>query len=935
MMSEDDPSGTPPLAGAVLGRYALVRLLGAGGMGAVYEARHRDLGRRVAIKTLHAGHLAEPGARQRFLREGQAAARIRHANVADVYDVVIDDELPYLVMELLEGESMAALLKRAGALPAQHAADLMVPVVAAVAAAHDHGVLHRDIKPHNIFLCSERAGVRPKVLDFGISKLSEPAPGSAPVSTGLVLGTPQYMSPEQVQGLKAIDARADQYSLGVVLYECVTGRRPFEDITPYALLQRTVQGDFPPPRRWVPALPAAFEQLILRAMARRPDERFPSTRALGMALLEHASARVRDEYEGELSAPSRTAVTPTAPNSERTLLGSEPPLGELATALASEPPAAHASVVPVARASRAPRARARWWAMSALALAAAAGIVGWRWRSAESDWQSRFSAASFEPLVDFAGSEQAAAISPDGKFVAFLSDRDGPIDVWLTQVGSGQFSNLTRGAFPELVNPDLRTLGFSADGSLVTFWGKEPGDSDEPSTWAAPLLGGAPRVLLPGVTELDWSRAGDRLVYHTGATGDPTYVRGRDEPGEGKLVLRATEGVHAHFPSWSPAGDFIYFVQGTPPDALDIWRVAPEGGTPERITQHGTRVSHPVPWSDRTLLYLATSDDGSGPWLHGMDVEQRVPHRIGTQLDRYTSLASSADGRRLVATLANSKETLWGVPVGDVPEDGSRALRVPIETGHASSPRLGPDYLLYVSALGTSESIWKVAGGRTSRLWGVGAAHVLGAPAIAQGGEQIAFSVEREGRTELYVMRANGTEARVVTAALRLQGSPAWAPDGQSLVVAALEEGTPRLYQVWLDGRPPRRQSSDYALDPVWDPEGRFILYSGPDIGSRFSLQALAVADGAPRLRELELMRGSRRTCFVPGRRAIIVLRGEIHHKDLWEIDLESGKERQLTRLPSDFDLRDFDVSPDGREVVLERVEDQSDIVLIELKTPS
>src|SRR5688572_27572210 len=105
MVSEDDPSGVPPLTGAVLGRYALVRLLGAGGMGAVYEARHRDLGRRVAIKTLHAGHLSEPGARRRFLREGQAAARIRHANVADVYDVVIDDDVPYLVMELLEGES--------------------------------------------------------------------------------------------------------------------------------------------------------------------------------------------------------------------------------------------------------------------------------------------------------------------------------------------------------------------------------------------------------------------------------------------------------------------------------------------------------------------------------------------------------------------------------------------------------------------------------------------------------------------------------------------------------------------------------------------------------------------------------------------------------------------------------------------------------------
>ncbi|MET0412319.1 MAG: serine/threonine-protein kinase, partial [Polyangiaceae bacterium] len=362
----------PHLTGAVLGRYSLVRLLGAGGMGSVYEARHRDLGRRVAIKTLHAGHLSEPGARERFLREGQAAARIRHANVADVYDVVIDDELPYLVMELLEGESMAALLKRARVLSVEQAADLLVPVVAAVAAAHDQGVLHRDIKPHNIFLCSEpsfRAGprspthpsVRPKVLDFGISKLSEGALGPAPVTTGIVLGTPHYMSPEQIRGLGNLDARSDQYSLGVVLYECVTGRRPFEDVTPYALLQRTVEGDIPPPRRWVATLPSEFEQLILRAMSRQREARFETTRALGLALLEHASARVHDEYIDELSALSRTAVAPAPPTTGSPLHDSGKSIGELDTAPVSVLPAALGSVAPVAHVARPGRARARWW----------------------------------------------------------------------------------------------------------------------------------------------------------------------------------------------------------------------------------------------------------------------------------------------------------------------------------------------------------------------------------------------------------------------------------------------------------------------------------------------------------------------------------------------------------------------------------------------
>jgi TolB-like protein len=295
-----------PVEGAVLGRYRLGRLLGEGGMGAVYEATHEDLGKRVAIKTLHVHYVSQPDARQRFLQEGQAAARIRHAHVADVYDVGIDGDHPYLVIELLEGEDLASFMEREGPLSVQAIADLLVPVVAAVAAAHDQGVLHRDLKPKNIFLCTDRTGIRPKVLDFGISKLitSTPEP-SPPTGTGVVLGTPHYMSPEQAQGAKDIDWRSDQYSIGVILYESVTGRRPMHDAPLHALLHRTVQGDFPPPRQLRPGLPSAFEALILKAMARRADARFATTRALGVELLGYASARLRDDYAAELGDDRR------------------------------------------------------------------------------------------------------------------------------------------------------------------------------------------------------------------------------------------------------------------------------------------------------------------------------------------------------------------------------------------------------------------------------------------------------------------------------------------------------------------------------------------------------------------------------------------------------------------------------------------------------
>jgi serine/threonine-protein kinase len=291
----------------VFGRYLIVRLLGRGGMGAVYEATHLDLGRRVALKTLHRRHLESAQARSRFMREGQAASRIQHPNVADVFDVSTDESHPFLVMEFLEGEDLSQLIARDAPLSVERTANLLVPVIAGVAAAHAQGVLHRDLKPENIFLSAEHNGIRPKVLDFGISKVMNEGVSNL-TDTGAFMGTPYYVSPEQAQGAKDIGVAADQYSLGVILYECTTGLRPIEETTLYAMIRRIVSGDFAPPRQVRPAMPSAFEAVILRAMALDPVKRFPTTRALGEALLEFAGPTIRAFYADELS--SRGKVVP-------------------------------------------------------------------------------------------------------------------------------------------------------------------------------------------------------------------------------------------------------------------------------------------------------------------------------------------------------------------------------------------------------------------------------------------------------------------------------------------------------------------------------------------------------------------------------------------------------------------------------------------------
>ena len=578
---------------------------------------------------------------------------------------------------------------------------------------------------------------------------------------------------------------------------------------------------------------------------------------------------------------------------------------------------------------------ARWKLALALTAAVAALAIGamlW-FQKTEYFWRNPLADARIQTVTDFDGVEEAAAVSRDGHFVAFLSDRDGPTDVWVTQVGSGEFHNLTRGSALEFVNPSVRTLGFSPDGSLVTFWVRKRGSSNSAdiSVWAVPTLGGQLRPYLEGAAEFDWSRDGLRLAYHTPGPGDPLFVSDGGQRSEGRPIFTAPAGLHAHFPLWAPDMAFLYFVQGTLPDKLDIWRIRPSGGTPERITSHSGRVSYPVLLDRRTLMYLASDAEGSGPWLYSMDVERRIPHQLTYGLDRYTSLAASADGRRLVVTVADPKRTLWRLPIGDSPAEVSPAARMSLTTSTGFSPRLGPDYLLYVSANGTSESIWKLAKGTGTELWSGQGARIFGGPAISADGRKIAFSVQQRGQTLLYAMQADGSNARVVADSLDLQGAPAWAPDGQSITSAVDDHGAPHLLRVPVDGRPPALFVQEYSVDPAWAPDGSVVVYSGPDIGTTFSVKAVSADGAAHPLPPLTLTRGARHLAFLPGGRKLVLLRGDIQHKNLWLIDLETGTERQLTNLTADFDIRDFDISRDGREIILERAQERSDVVLLDL----
>jgi serine/threonine-protein kinase len=372
------------------GRYRIDAVIGRGATGVVFEASHLVIGKRVALKCLYPQHSSQRNAVERFFREARIAATVEHPNVIQVFDGGTEGEVLFLAMERLEGESLGDKLDR-GAMPIDEAVDVFLGIMDGVAAVHDRGVVHRDLKPDNIFLVAPRHGRAggPKVLDFGISKLKEP--GRELTALGTVLGTPFYMAPEQIASTRDVDVRADVYSLGVMLYEALTGELPYGDESLVEIFRRSQKGDAAPIQKLRPDVPIAVVRVVERAMRPEPADRFRTVDDMRSALFaaqrsdtdpgaQHAipdtddpRATVRDVMSPFAGASAGVVIENAAPASparadeplaERNTLPPRP----IAIAPSPMPSATVPSAVPSA--TVAPRSTPAWvyWALGGAAV---------------------------------------------------------------------------------------------------------------------------------------------------------------------------------------------------------------------------------------------------------------------------------------------------------------------------------------------------------------------------------------------------------------------------------------------------------------------------------------------------------------------------------------------------------------------------------------
>jgi len=870
--------------GTRLGPYEIVSQLGQGGMGVVFRARDSRLDRDVAVKVLSRDLAEDQDALGRFEREAKVIAAFSHPNILAIHDFGRAEGTVYAAMELLEGETLRQRLQH-GALPVRKAVDIALDIARGLAAAHDKGIVHRDLKPENVFLTA--SGV--KVLDFGLARVEPIAPESVegPTPTvslstepGRVMGTVGYMAPEQVRG-RDVDPRTDVFALGAVLYEMLAGRRAFRGDSPIETLNAILKEDPPSLLESSRHVSPALERIVRRCLEKRPEERFRSTHDLAIALeaISSGSARTMDA----VSAPDEEEARKTG----RGRLVEGVGLFALGVLVALGGVALKARLYP----------------------SAAPGATVYRWMS-------------------FSGRDASPAVSPDGRTVAFSSDRDGQPRIWLKQVSGEAEAPLTIGPddFPR----------FSRDGTQVLF--ARP-DGETTSLFRAAVVGGEDRRLVERATEGDWSPDGGRIAFlrlesEDGRTVTSVGVASADGSGP-REVARIPGGMRA--PRWSPDGRRLAMVFGSGSllagAQQSVVLVDVETGETRLLPAPDARrtLSAPAWTADGRLVYLQAESVASAAGSAGrLVIQDAESGEVETPLWSPSTaqvLDVLGDGR-VVFDTRSPRQNLRETRLGSVGPAGGRWLSRGESTDRQPVYSPEGESVAFSSNRGGGMNLWVVSTS-TGRLRRLTDSHLNWDPAFTRDGRHVVWSSNRGGHYEIWMADLDGSAARQVTRDGVNAENPTATPDGQWIVYSSGNPEKAGLWKVRPDGTDVTHLVKGRVTIPEVSPDGRHAVFRTFTGKYPARLRVARLGDGTLEPFEI-LVDEHRRTTISLGRarwmpdgRAIaFVGQDETGATGIYAQDFAPGRDTSATRRPlggfdPDVAAESFGLSPDGTRLVI------------------
>ncbi len=780
-----------------IGHYRIIALIGEGGMGEVYLAEDTRLNRKIALKILPIQFTKEADRVARFQRESRAASALNHPNIITIFEIGQDQNIHFIASEYIEGDTLRQKLGR-GKLRIKEAIEITLQIASALAAAHSAGLVHRDIKPENIMI---RHDGYIKVLDFGLVKLLETTDTesnhqdelSLSTQTGMVMGTISYMSPEQALG-HDVDHRTDIFSLGVVLYEMVTGQLPFKGNTAASTFDAILNKQPTPVTGSNPAVSFEFERVILRMLEKDSELRYQTATDLRAVL-----KRLQHNIDSDITASTNITSTSSTRAAQKTV--------------------------------------SHWWMKAALVLSLITMLLATAWlfflRSYTSTAMPQWQDAIARKITDLQGAELFPSLSPDGKSLIYVSRQAGNLDIYLKRIGSRKISNLTEGSIADETQPV-----FSPDGKRIVF---RRTAREKSGIYIMSETGESVRQLTDYGFNPAWSPDGKEIV----CTENSVETSGRSNIPSRMWLINSTTG-ESHVltendavqASWSPHSYRIAYWGVHKGAQRDIWTIPAIGGEAVQVTDDAFVDWNPM-WSpDGKYLYFISNRKGTmSLWRAVIDEKNGkvagVPELVPTPSANIQHLSFSSDGRQLAFAQSTYFQTIEKLSFDPLTE---KILGQPADvlqsSGQISAPDISPDgqFLTYNSAGGEQNLFVLRIGSSTANQITDDPTNELN-PQWSPDGKRLAYFSNQTGTYQIWTINSDGSGARQITE-VDSPGAvlPIWSPDGSRLAYSLFGGKTfiMDLNKAWNDQTvvetaDPLNQPSHFVAYE-WSPDGKYLV---------------------------------------------------------------------------------------------------------------